>query len=77
MAIFGANPWVNPSEKCQFFEFLKFFFYILERHFSVLEHRKRDFVGLYFLKNKSWENGHFWTKNHGLTRLEKCQFFKF
>ena len=26
MAIFGPKKWVNPLEKCQFFEFLNFFF---------------------------------------------------
>ena len=26
MAIFGPKPWVNPLEKCQFFDFLNFSF---------------------------------------------------
>ena len=66
MAIFGPKPWVNPLEKCQFFDFLNLFFYSIERCFLVLEYRKRHFFGLYFLtKNvekmaifgpKAWAN---------------------
>ena len=77
MAVFGPKTWVNPLEKCQFFDFLNLFFCSIERCFLVLEYRKRHFSGLYFLKKKSWKSGHFWTKKHGLTPLEKCQFFDF
>ena len=42
----------------------------LERRFFVLEYPKRYYPGLYFPKNKSWKNGHFWTKT-----MKKCQFF--
>ena len=52
MATFGPKAWVNPLEKCQFFNFLYFFFYSLERCFVVLEYRKRLFPGLYCLKKK-------------------------
>ena len=45
------NRGLTPLEKCQFFEFLNFFFYSLERRFFVLEYLKRHFPGLYFLKN--------------------------
>ena len=65
MAMFGPKPLVNPFGKCQFFEFLDFFFYSLEWRFFVLEYHKRHFPGLYCLKKKSWKNGHFWTKTMG------------
>ena len=50
MAIFGPKPWVTPLEKCQCFDFLNF--YSLERHFLVLEYRKRHFPVVYCLKKK-------------------------
>ena len=46
------NHGLTPLEKCQFFDFLNFFFYSLERRFFVLEYRKRHFPGLYCLKKK-------------------------
>ena len=66
MAIFGPKPRVNPFEKCQFFDFLKFsFFWPRKAIFIVLEYRKRTFPGLYYLKKRSWKNGLFWTKTIG------------
>ena len=47
----------------QIFELLVF--YSLERRYFVLEYRKTHFAGLYYLKTKSWKNGHFWTKTMG------------
>ena len=70
------NHGFTPLETCQFFDFLNFFFYSLERHFFVLKNRKRHFPALYCLKNKL-EKRPFSDLNHGLTRLEKCQFFDF
>ena len=52
MAIFGPKPSANRSEKCQFFDFLNFRFYSLERCFLVLQYRKTHFPGLYCLKKK-------------------------
>ena len=62
-------------EKCQFFDCLSVLFFLPRNAFFCLECHERGFPGLYCLKKKSWINGHFWTKNHGLSPLEKCQFF--
>ena len=70
------NHCLTPSKRCEFLNFLNFFFYRLERRFFVLKYRKRHFSGLYSLK-KNWKNGHFWTKIIGLTHLINCQFFDF
>ena len=51
-------------------------FYSLERRFIILEYHKRHFSGLYCLKKKL-EKWPFLDQNHGLTPLEKCQFFAF
>ena len=66
MAIFGPKPWVNRFGKISIFGLFELlFFYSLERRFFVLEYRKTHFLGRYFLKNKSWKNGQFWTKSMG------------
>ena len=63
---FDQNHELTPFwENVNFSSFLTFCFYRLERRFFVLEYLKRHFPGLYFLKNKSWKNGHFWTKTMG------------
>ena len=50
MAIFGPKTWVNPLQKCQFFDFLNASFLQPRKAFFVLEYRKRNFPGLYCLK---------------------------
>ena len=77
MATFGRKPWVNHLGKnVNFSSFSTSSFYSLERHFFVLEYRKRHFPGLNCLKKKV-EKWPFLDQNHGLTPLEKCQFFDF
>ena len=79
MANFGPKLWVNPFGKMSVFRLFELFVFIGYKgvYFDV-EYRKRHFPGLYCLKNRSWKNGHSYTKtDHGLTSLEKCQFFDF
>ena len=71
------NHTLTPLEKCQFFDFLNFLILYPERRFFVLEYHKRHFPGLYYQKRKSWKKLAFLNQNHGLTPLEKCQFFDF
>ena len=73
---FDQNHELTPLEKSQFFDFLNFFFYGLERRFYVLEYCKTHFPGLYCLK-KEMEKWPFFGQNHGLTPLEKSHFFDF
>ena len=74
MPIFGPKPWVWKN--VNFWTFLTSCFYSLERRFFVLEYHKRHFPGLYCLKKKV-EKMAIFGPNHGLTPLEKCQFFDF
>ena len=75
MAMFGPKPWVNPFWKTvNFWTFWTFCFYSLERRFFVLEYHKRHFSGLYSLK-KNLDKWPVLNQNHGLTPLEKCEFF--
>ena len=68
---FDQNHGLTPLEKSQFFDYLNFFFYRLERRFFVLEYCKTHFPGLYSLKKKKMEIWQFFDQNHGLTPLEK------
>ena len=53
MAIFGPKPWVDHFRKMSILSTSwTSCFYSLERHFFVLEYRKRHFPGLYCLKKK-------------------------
>ena len=65
MTIFGPKPWVNPFGKISiFWVFEVLFFDSLERRFFVLEYRKRDFCGLYFVKKKELKKWPFLGQNH-------------
>ena len=63
-------------EKCQFFASQNFLFLQPRKGFFVLKYHKRHFPDLYCLAKKvgKWP---FLEQNHGLTTLEKCQFFDF
>ena len=75
-AILRPKPWINPFEKMSIFRlFCSSFFYSLERRFFVVEYRKGHFPMLYCLKKKKVEKCPFLDQNHGLTPLEKYQFF--
>ena len=50
--------------------------FIAQKGIFVLEYRKRRFPGPFCLK-KELEKWPFWYQNHGLTSLEKSQFFVF
>ena len=77
MTIFRPKAWVSPfGERSIFLTFWTTCFYSLETRFFALEYPKRHFSGVYFLKKKT-EKWTFLEQNHGLTFLEKCQFFHF
>ena len=74
---FDQNHGLTPLEKFNFSTFLTLFFWGLERRFFVLEYCKSHFPGLYCKKKKDMEKWPFFDQNHGLTPLEKSQFFDF
>ena len=66
MNIFGPKPWVNTFGKMSIFGLFELLVFIAYKGvFFVLDYRKNTFPGLYWLKKKSWKNGHFWTKTMG------------
>ena len=62
---FGEKHGLSPLEKCQFFDFLNFFFDNLEISIFVVKYRKKYFPGLYCLK-KMFEKWPFSDQNRGL-----------
>ena len=50
---FDQNRGLTPLKRSQFFDYLKFFFYRLERRFFVVEYYKTHFPALYCLKKKN------------------------
>ena len=68
------NYGLTPFENVNFLTLYTSCSYSPERRFFVLEYRKRYFLGLHCLK-KEFENLVFLDQNHGLTPLERCQFF--
>ena len=66
MAIFGPKPQVNRFGKMSIFRRFELLVFIAQKGFFLgLGYRKRDFPGLYCLKKKGWNNGHFWTNTLG------------
>ena len=77
MVIFRLKQWVNPFGKISIFRLFELLFFCsLERRFFVLEYHRTHFPGLYWVQKKL-EKWPFLDQNHGLTPLEKCQFFDF
>ena len=77
MVIFGHKPWVNPFGKVSIFRILDFLFLKPTKAFLRFKISKKTFSWPILPKKKSLEKGPFLRKNHGLTPLEKCQFFDF
>ena len=78
MAIFGPKPRVNPFAKMSSFRRFELFIFIAYNGVFLLLNIVKDiFLGYIALKKKILENWPFLDKNHGLTPLEKCQYFEF
>ena len=76
MAHFGPQPWTNPFEKnFNFSTVITACFYSLEKRFFLVEYHKRQFPRLYCLKKKKMQKWPILDQNHGVTPLEKWQFF--
>ena len=70
------NHGLTPLEKSHFFVFLNFFFIAQKGVFLFQNIAKHSFLA-YFGKKKNLSKNPFLSKNHGLTPLEKWQFFDF
>ena len=74
--IFEQNHRLTPLEKCQFFVFFNFLFLMPRNAFFRLRISWNTFSWP-ILSKKKLEKWLIFEQNHGLTPLEKCQFFGF
>ena len=77
MAIFGIKPWVNFFEKMSIFRFFKLFGFIAQNYVFSFQNIKKDILLAYIAYKKMLEKWPFLDQNHGLTPLDKCEFFDF
>ena len=77
MVIFGPKPWVNPFGKMLIFRLFKLFVFIAQKGVFSFQNNIKDIFQSYIAQKKNLEKWPFLDQNHGLTRLEKCQFFDF
>ena len=77
MAIFAPKQWVNPFGKLSIFQLFQLRVFIAQKAVFSFQNMVKDIFLAYIALKKKLENWPFLDKNHGLTRLEKCQFFDF
>ena len=78
MAIFGPKPWVNPFGKTSIFRLFKLLVFIAQKGvFFRSRMSQYTFSWSILRQKKKLEKWPFLDQNHGLTLLEKCQFFDF
>ena len=77
MAIFGPKPWVNPFGKMSIFRVFELLVFIPYTGVFSSRISQKTFSWPVFPKKLKLEKWLFLGQNHGLTPLEKCQFFEF
>ena len=78
MAIFVLKPWVSPFRKMAIFQLFELFFFKQpSKAFFRSRIQYRTFSWPMLPKKEKLKKWPFLDQNHGLTPLEKCQFFDF
>ena len=77
MAIFGPKPWVNLFGKVSIFALFQLLFFIPQKGVFPLQNIVKDIFLPYISNKKKLGKWPFLDRNHGLTPLEKRQFFDF
>ena len=80
MAIFGPKPCVNPFAKMtifRLFELFKLLVFIAQKGIFSFQNIIEYIFLVYIASKKKFQQWPFLNQNHGLTPLEKCQFFDF
>ena len=75
MAIFGPKPWVNPFEQMSIFRRFKLKVFIAQKGVFSFHNIVKDIFQAYIASKKKFEKWLVFDLNHGLTPLEKLQFF--
>ena len=74
MPIFEQNHGLTPLKKCQFLDFFNFLFLLPRKALFRSRISKNVFLA-HIAQKKDMEKWPIFEQNHGLTPLEKCQFF--
>ena len=77
MVIFVPKPWVNSFGKMSFFRLFGVLVFIAQKGVFSFQNIVKDIFLAYIAYKKNLEKWPFVNQNHGLTPLEKCQFFDF
>ena len=77
MVIFGPKPRVNPFAKMSIFLLFELLDFIAQKCVFSFQNNVKDIFLPYIAVKKWFEKQPFLDQNHGLTPLEKCQFFDF
>ena len=77
MAIFGLKIWVNPFGKMSIFRVYELVVFVVQRDVFSFQNIVKDIFLAYISLKIKLEKWPFLDQNHGLTPLEKCQFFDF
>ena len=75
MAIFGTKPWVNPFGKMSIFRILEPLVFIAYKGAFSFQIILKVIFLTYSAEKKMLEKWPYLDQNHGLTPLEKLQFF--
>ena len=75
MAIFGTKPWVNPFGKMSIFRILELLVFIAYKGAFSFQIIVKVIFLTYSAEKKMLEKWAYLDQNHGLTPLEKLQFF--
>ena len=76
-AISGRKAWVNPFGKMSIFRLFKLLVFKAQKGVYSFQNIVKDIFLAKIAQKKKLENWPFLDQNHGLTPLEKCQFFDF
>ena len=77
LQLFDQNHGLSPLQKCQFCLLFKSMFILSRKACFLTRTSPNTFSGRILHKTKRSQNFQFLKKNHGLTRLQKCQFCAF
>ena len=77
MAIFGPKPWVNPFKKMSIFRLFELLVFIAQKGVFSFQNIVKDILLPYIIFKIKMEKWPIFDQNHGLTTLEKSQFFDF
>ena len=75
MANFRPKQWTNPFPKISIFRLFKLLVFVTQTHVFSFQNIVKHFFVTYIAKKQNMEKWPILDQNHGLTTLQKSQFF--